>query len=99
MGFEGRRQFPRFPCKYVAWVEGPRGPMKGTCTDLSLGGAFIDGVVLTRDAVTSVTIEFPHAKATVQAQVRHVVTEPRGVGLQFMRLEPESVAVLQRFVK
>lgn len=99
MGFDDRRQFPRFPCKYTVWVEGPRGPMKGTCTDLSMGGAFIDGVLLTRDAVTTVNIEFPGAKATMQVQVRRVVTEPKGVGVQFMRLDPQSVAVLQRFVK
>ncbi|MFO0597629.1 MAG: PilZ domain-containing protein [Myxococcaceae bacterium] len=99
MGFEDRRQFPRFPCRFIAWVEGPRGPMKGTCTDLSLGGAFIDGVLLNVDAPTTMTIEFPGAKLVVQAQVRRASTQPKGVGVQFMRLEPQHLATLQRFVR
>lgn len=73
--------------------------MRGTCTDLSLGGAFIDGVLLNQDAPTTVTIEFPGASLVVQAIVRRASTQPRGVGLQFSRLEPQHVATLQRFVK
>lgn len=99
MGFEERRQFPRFPCKFAASVEGPRGPMRGTCTDLSLGGAFIDGVLLNKDAPTTVTIEFPGAVLVVQAIVRRSATAPRGVGVQFSRLEPQHLATLQRFVR
>jgi hypothetical protein len=99
MGFEERRQFPRFPCSFVAFIEGPRGPMRGTCVDLSLGGAFIDGVLLNQDAPTTVTIEFPGVKFAVSAQVRRVSTSPKGVGLQFTRLEPQHVATLQRFVR
>lgn len=99
MGFEERRQFPRFPCKYAASVEGPRGAMRGTCSDLSLGGAFIDGVLLNKDAPTTVTIEFPGAVLVVQAIVRRASTQPKGVGVQFTRLEPQHVTTLQRFVK
>lgn len=99
MGFEDRRQFPRFPCRFAAAVEGPRGAMRGFCTDLSLGGLFIDGVALSKDVLTTVTIEFPIGAMSFQAQVRRVSETPKGTGLQFMRLEPQQLSVLQRFVR
>lgn len=100
MGFEDRRQFPRFPCRFTAWVEGPRGPMKGACTDLSMGGAFIEGVTsVHKDAVVTLSIEFaPGVQAVLHAQVRRV-DPAHGVGVQFIRLEPQAVSMLQHYAK
>lgn len=70
--------------------------MRGTCTDLSLGGLFLEGVALTGTSAT-VTVEFPTGKVTFSAQVRRVSTAPAGTGVQFMRLEPGQLAVLQKY--
>ena len=99
MGFEDRRQFPRFPVRFAATVDGPRGPMRGICVDLSLGGLFVEGVLGAQDALTVVKIEFPVGAMTFQAQVRRLTTAPKGTGLQFMRLEPQQLAMLQRYVR
>lgn len=97
MSAEDRRQFPRFACRYPASADGPRGPMRGTCSDLSMGGLFLEGVVLNPSSLASVTIEFPSGRLTFQAQVRRVTTQPPGSGLQFTRLESHQLAVLQRY--
>lgn len=97
MSEDERRQFPRTPCKYPASAEGPRGPVRGVCADLSQGGLFLEGVVLSPNALTAVTIEFPSGPLTLQVQVRRVSTVPRGSGLHFTRLEAQQLAVLQRY--
>jgi hypothetical protein len=99
MNPEERRQFPRIACRYPASAEGPRGPIRGTCSDLSQGGLFLEGVTLGANALTQVTIEFPTGPAAFQAQVRRVSTQPRGVGLQFTRLETNQLALLQRYAR
>lgn len=74
--------------------------MRGTCVDLSLGGLFVEGVLGAQDALTVVKIEFPHGAMVFQAQVRRLVTTPqKGTGLQFMRLEPQQLVVLQRYAR
>lgn len=70
--------------------------MRGTCADLSMGGLFLEGVMLSPGSLTSVTIEFPSGPLSFQAQVRRVSTQPPGSGLQFTRLESQQLAVLQR---
>jgi hypothetical protein len=97
VSFDERRQFPRFTCRFPASADGARGPVRGTCADLSLGGLFLEGVVLNRDSLTVVTIEFPTGALTFQVQVRRVSTQPPGSGLQFTRLESQQLAVVQRF--
>jgi hypothetical protein len=99
MSFEDRRQFPRFACRYPAAADGPRGPIRGTCSDLSQGGLFLEGVTLTANALTQVTIDFPTGPAVFQAQVRRVSTAPKGVGLQFTRLEAAQLGLLQRYAR
>lgn len=94
MGVE-RRRFPRFPCKFAAVADGPRGPVRGTCTNLSRGGLFIEGVTLPLSAVVTVTIAFPTGPARFEMTVRRVTQEPTGVGLQFMRLEPQDLVALE----
>ncbi len=73
--------------------------MRGFCTDLSVGGLFVEGVALGQDVLTTVKIEFPVGAMAFQAQVRRVVVEPRGTGLQFMRLEQQQLALIQRYAR
>jgi hypothetical protein len=94
-----KRQQPRAPCAIAAAVDGPRGPMRGTCTDLSLGGAFIQGVMLSVGAPTRVTLTLsPGPTLMLEAQVTRQSLTPRGVGVSFMRLDPQKVARLQQLV-
>lgn len=62
-----------------------------------MGGLFLEGVVLTNGALTSVTIDFPSGALSFQTQVRRVSSQPRGSGLQFTRLESQQLAVLQKY--
>lgn len=94
MGIE-RRKFPRFPCRLAAIADGPRGPLRGTCTNLSRGGLYVEGFTLPLSAVVSVTLSFPSGPARYEMTVRRVTEEPRGVGLELMRAEPAALEALQ----
>lgn len=64
-----------------------------------MGGLFLEGVALSGTSA-AVTVEFPTGEVTFQAQVRRVSsTAPKGTGFQFMRLEPQQLAVLQRYAQ
>lgn len=74
--------------------------MRADCTNISLGGAFLNGAQLPVGSLTTVTIEVPGSTAlTISAQVRHHSVSPRGMGVQFFRLEPAQVEVLQKLVE
>jgi hypothetical protein len=73
--------------------------VRGTCTNLSLGGLFLEGVQLAIGTQTVVGVEHPVlGRFTAPAEVRHHSASPRGMGVQFMRLEPQQLAVLQKLV-
>ena len=95
---EERRLHPRIECRFPASAYGPRGPIRGTCTNISVGGLFLEGVVISQEPVTAVvTVEFPTGVLSFHAQVRRVSLSPRGTGFQFLRLEPQLVAALQKY--
>lgn len=97
--FSEKRRHPRARCSIPASADGPRGPVRGSCTDLSLGGAFIEGVQLALGASTRVTLTVPGSGDVVfDAQVRRHASTPRGMGVEFMRLDPQKVALLQQLV-
>jgi len=83
-----------------AFAEGPRGPVRGVCTNISLGGLFLEGTQqLPVKAMTTVTVEHPTlGKFSAQAEVMHHAFTPKGMGLKFMRLEPTQLAVLQKLI-
>jgi hypothetical protein len=94
-----KRRHPRAPCSIPAAADGPRGPVRGTCTNLSLGGAFIEGVTLSVGAPTRVTFSLPGGvELVLDAQVRRQSATPRGIGVEFMRLDPQKVALLEQLV-
>lgn len=73
--------------------------MRGSCTNLSMGGAFLEGVQLSLGASTRVTLTVPGTGEVVfDAQVRRHSSAPRGMGVEFMRLDPQKVALLQQLV-
>lgn len=96
MSSESRRN-PRFVCAWAAVIDGPRGALRGTCTNISLGGAYVSGPSLPIGATCTMTIELG-ARGTLRltAQVRH--QSPAGMGVQFTRFEPGQVDVLQQLI-
>lgn len=89
------RRSPRYPCRFAVAAEGSRGPVRGACTNLSIGGLFFEGAQLPLSALTTVTVDFQQrGKLVVQATVRH--HSPKGMGLEFTRLEQAQLAFLQQ---
>jgi PilZ domain len=94
-----RRGHARVLCRFPAGAQGPRGPQRGACTNLSTGGLFLEGVQLPVGTMVGVFLDHPslgHFEA--QAEVRHHVATPHGMGVQFTRLEPAQLALLQRIL-
>jgi hypothetical protein len=95
---EARRN-PRFRCSFPAVVDGPRGALRGTCTNVSLGGLYVAGPVLPVGTNATVTIDLgAKGKLKFQAEVRHQSATPPGLGLQFTRFEPGQAEGLQALI-
>jgi hypothetical protein len=93
------RTHARVSCRFPGGAEGPRGPVRGLCTNLSPGGLFLEGVQLPLGSMRSVFLDHPslgHFQAL--SEVRHHSSAPRGMGVQFTRLEPGQVELLQRIL-
>lgn len=89
------RRSPRYACRFAVAAEGPRGPVRGVCTNLSIGGLFFEGAQLPLNALTTVTVDFQlRGSLVVQATVRH--HSPLGMGVEFTRLEQGQLALLQQ---
>lgn len=93
------RSHDRAPCRIPGGAEGPRGPVRGACTNLSPGGLFLEGVQLPVGAMITVFLDHPTlGQFRALAEVRHHGATPRGMGVQFTRLEPGQVGLLQRLL-
>ena len=83
------RSNPRHACAFPAVFEGPRGAVRGTCTNLSVGGLFFEGAQLAIGSNVSVTLDLGAlGKLKLSCQVRHHVLSPKGMGAQFSRFDP-----------
>jgi hypothetical protein len=73
--------------------------VRGVCTNVSLGGLFLVGMQLPLRSMTRVTVDHPTiGRFTAHVEVmRHSLT-PKGMGVQFTRLEPSQIEVLQRLI-
>lgn len=91
------RRDPRYACHLPAVFDGPRGAVRGVCTNVSVGGLFFEGSQLALGSSTSVTLELTTGqRLKLGCQVRH--HGPRGMGVQFTRLEPGQAELLQGLV-
>ncbi len=98
-GVHENRKTPRLPCSFPATADGPRGPMRGKCTNLSIGGLYLEGIQLPIGSSTTVTVDFGAAgKLTVSTNVRHHTAAPRGMGVQYLRIEQGQLALLQQVI-
>ncbi len=93
------RAHERIRCHFPASADGARGPIRGTCTNLSLGGLFLEGVQLALGSTTLVTVEHPSlGRFEAAAEVRHHAAVPKGMGVSFMRIDPGQLELLQRMI-
>ncbi len=95
---ESRREV-RLPCSFPAALEGPRGALRGFCKNISIGGLFFEGHELPLGKMVNVTVDLgARGRLKSLAQVRHHSVTPKGMGLQFTRLDPADVDTLQRLI-
>ena len=96
---ENRRN-PRFPCGAPAVLEGPRGPSRGLCRDISVGGFFFLGPSQPIGRSFEVKIDLPQGRIVVMAEVRyhHSYPDGSGMGLKFTRISQEDLARITAFI-
>ena len=90
----------RVTARLPAGVEGPRGPVKGTCRSLSPGGMFFVGGPLTVGQTLEFWIELPKGKVTAMGELRYAHEYPDGVGVgvRFTRFTQDGIAMLNDYL-
>jgi uncharacterized protein (TIGR02266 family) len=97
------RRNPRIACAFEAKMLGPRGTVRGTVKNISVGGLYLsskDVLPVGTSVEAEITIEGKKLKAT--AEVRHhlrVNPEEPGMGLKFVRVDPAVLAAVQKLVE
>lgn len=97
-----QRRNLRVYCGAPARVEGPRGPVKGICRNLSVGGLFFVGAALPPGRQTELTIELPEVGkvvATCEVRYHHEYPEGAGMGIRFTRITQEDLARVSHWVQ
>lgn len=100
MSDETRRD-PRVQLRAPVVVQGPRGPIRGACLNLSVGGLFFLGQTLPVGSTVTLSIELPpRRKIEVTGQVRHHTRLPEGagMGIQFTRIGQAELALIQQLI-
>lgn len=99
---DNRRGAPRFFCNVPAVAQGPKGPMRCQCVNLSTSGMYVLGFTLPVGNSVTFTLSLPKVgEAELVGEVRHHFSDERGrgMGIHFTRLTEDSRARLQRFVE
>lgn len=97
-----QRRNVRVSCGAPARLEGARGPVRGICRDLSLGGMFFVGAPQPVGRQTELTFELPElgrVTATGEVRYHHEYPEGPGMGVKFTRIAQEHLALVSRWVE
>jgi hypothetical protein len=88
------RRNARVDCEIHGRLLGRHGYVKGTVHNLSIGGLFFASKRITVDQQTEITFELGGLTlhAVVEVQYRKARGEEAGVGLRFLRLDPDAVS-------
>jgi uncharacterized protein (TIGR02266 family) len=101
-GPEDQRREPRFRCDAPARAEGPRGPVRGVCKNISVGGMFFSGTSMPVGTSVEWVIDLPNKLGRVRAvgEVRYLQSGEGGpgMGVRFTRLSQEDLERIKRFV-
>ena len=96
------RRNERVYCGAPARAEGPRGPVRGICRNISVGGLFFLGATFPVGKTIAFTIDLPDlGRVEAQGEIRYVHDygqEGQGVGVRFTRISQEHLALVSRFV-
>ncbi len=97
---QNNRRNERVPCGAPAGAQGPHGAVAGVCRNISQGGMFFLGPSLPVGGRFEFWVELPKGKvvATGEVHYAHPYPEGAGVGVHFIRLTDEGVAVLTEFI-
>ena len=96
------RRSPRVFCGAPARADGPRGPIRGICRNLSVGGMFFSGPTLPVGKAMDFAIELaPGAavRATGEVRYHHQYPDGSGVGVRFVRIAAEDLELLGEYVQ
>jgi len=94
------RRNVRVTCGAPASAEGPRGPIRGVCRDLSIGGMFFVGIALPVGRSVDFEVQLPGGAVACRAEVRyhHSYREVPGMGVRFTRIAQEDLSRIERYV-
>lgn len=98
---QSRRRAARVWCGAPARAEGPRGPIRGICRNLSVGGLFFLGAPLEIGKSVDFVVELPSVgaiRAVGEVRYRHQYQEGSGVGVRFTRLSQEDLSRIEQFI-
>lgn len=97
-----QRHNVRVECTATARAEGPKGPVKGICRNLSVGGFFFLGNPLPVGSNYEFTLELPVGRVNCLGEIRYQHSYPAegpGVGVRFSRLAQEDLARVEQFLR
>ncbi|MBM4380274.1 MAG: PilZ domain-containing protein [Deltaproteobacteria bacterium] len=99
-GKPNQRRNVRVLCNLPAEALGPRGPIRGTCRNLSQGGQFLVGGPFTVGRSVEFTVQLPNGPLRALCEVRypHAYPEGAGVGGRFERMDREDFTRLLDFL-
>ncbi|MHB8876268.1 MAG: PilZ domain-containing protein, partial [Myxococcaceae bacterium] len=75
------RRNVRVDCGAIAKAEGPRGPLRGVCRNISIGGLFFRGPTLPVGSSAELSIELPSGKIAAVGEVRYHHEFEDGAGM------------------
>jgi uncharacterized protein (TIGR02266 family) len=97
-----RRKNPRVPCVCEVKVLGPRGSVRGTTKNISVGGVYVaskDLLPIGTSCEADITFQGQKMRALVEVRHHQRLDDQPGMGLKFVRLEPSMLAAVQKFVE
>lgn len=93
----------RLFCGVPARFDGPRGPVRGSCRNLSVGGLFFLGGTAPVGRSVELQIELPDGppiRATGEVRYHHDYgSEGQGMGIRFVRIGAEDLVRVSRWVE
>ncbi len=96
------RRNERVFCGVPARFDGARGPVRGTCRNLSLGGLFFLGGTAPLGRSIELQLELPEGPVRATGEVRYhhdYGSEGQGMGVRFVRISGEDLARVTRWLE
>jgi hypothetical protein len=97
-----RRKNPRVPCSYEGKVLGPRGSLRGTVKNLSVGGFYLASkelLPLGTSVAAEIVIDGQKLQATAEVRHHQRIHDEPGMGLKFVRVDSAMLAAVQKAVE